>query len=388
MGHGAWGMGHWAWGIGHGALGMGHGAWGMGHGAWGMGHESWVVFFFNGEIIYAQKVDKNKNLSQISDNLRHHNVNLQIEEIPFAALGLLNLPEYDYLWVLLKKNVIKPSQARRIIHSLVYETVFDLLNLRYGNFIFQQGFALAPHLTTLKIAPTLTKIIKQVQEWKLLYPHIQSADQFPVLADLAELRSSLPAITLNKLQQWTDGKTSLRQLSRYLNRDILTVAKAIYPYIQQGLMELVYLDTDEQDLLLDRDTSQKASIVCIDHQTTSCEAIKSILLSKGYDAIAIHNPLEALGVVFQMKPDLILCNAAMPELDGYEICAMLRQSRAFRLVPIIMLTGEGDLLEEARARMVGATDYLTKPFDETQLLVLVENYLDKTYYPGEKPNTC
>ena len=52
----------------------------------------------------------------------------------------------------------------------------------------------------------------------------------------------------------------------------------------------------------------------------------------------------------------------MPELQGYEICAMLRHSTVFRVVPIIiMLTGKDGLIDRVRARMVGATDYLTKP---------------------------
>ncbi len=66
----------------------------------------------------------------------------------------------------------------------------------------------------------------------------------------------------------------------------------------------------------------------------------------------------------------------MPELDGYEICAMLRHSTAFRFVPIIMLTGKEGFIDRVRARMVGATDYLTKPFADTELLMLVEKYIN------------
>jgi twitching motility two-component system response regulator PilG len=64
----------------------------------------------------------------------------------------------------------------------------------------------------------------------------------------------------------------------------------------------------------------------------------------------------------------------MPELDGYEVCAMLRKSTAFRQVPIVMLTGKDGFIDRVRARMIGATDYLTKPFGENELLMLVERY--------------
>ncbi|MHC5832233.1 MAG: DUF4388 domain-containing protein, partial [Nostoc sp.] len=99
----------------------------------------------------------------------------------------------------------------------VHETLFDLLSLHQGNFIFHQGAALAPQLNTFEIAPFVTKITKQVQEWKQFYPHIQSPEQFPVLSDKVQLQSSLPEATVNKLQHWADGKTSLRQLARHLN---------------------------------------------------------------------------------------------------------------------------------------------------------------------------
>jgi twitching motility two-component system response regulator PilG len=65
----------------------------------------------------------------------------------------------------------------------------------------------------------------------------------------------------------------------------------------------------------------------------------------------------------------------MPELDGYEICAMLRNSTAFRQIPIVMLTGMEGFIDRVKARIVGATHYLTKPFGESELLMLVEKYI-------------
>jgi twitching motility two-component system response regulator PilG len=102
--------------------------------------------------------------------------------------------------------------------------------------------------------------------------------------------------------------------------------------------------------------------------------VEYILSQHGYESTSIGNPLKALSLVFQLKPDLILCDIAMPELDGYEICAMLRKSTAFRQTPIVMLTGKDGFIDRVKARMVGATDYLTKPFGENELLMLVEKY--------------
>ncbi|WYM02022.1 MAG: response regulator [Gloeotrichia echinulata DVL01] len=340
--------------------------------------QRWLVFLWNGQIIYCQEGDRSG--SRIGDYLRHYRIEIPPDEIHLASLTSLNPPEYTYLWALLERNMINPKVARNIIHGLVHETLFDLLSLHQGSFIFHQSSVIAPQLTSLEITPLVTKITKQLQEWKQLYPEIQSPEQLPMLADIVQLNSSLPTKTINKLQHWADGKTSLRQLARYLNRDILTVAKAIYPYVQQGWLKIVYKRTDKNsDCTTDVrvESNYRGRIVCIDDTTSIGETIESILQPQGYEAIAITNPLEALSLVFQLQPDLIFCEITMPKLDGYEICAMLRHSQAFAFVPIIMLTAKDGFNDRLRAKMVGATDYLTKPFDDTELLMLIEKYLNR-----------
>ena len=344
---------------------------------------TWFIFFLNGQIVYSQEA--NSSVFRLRDYLRYYRINLQGEEtLPTTDSDKsLSAPEYGYLWRLLEQDIINPIQARSIIQGLVHETLFDLLSLREGSFIFELDKPLTPQLTTLEIAPLLNKVFKQVQEWKLLYPYIQSPDQCPVLTDVERLRSSLASSTVEKLQHWADGKTSLRQLARFLNRDVLTLAKAIYPYVQQGLIHIVSIEN--KSFLTHNHSSQQHSqenqsikgIVCIDDALAICETVQSILQTQGYNAIAFTNPLEALNRVFQLQPHLILCDIVMPDLDGYQLCAMLRHSSAFRLVPIIMLSAKSSYIDRVKANMVGATDYLTKPFESTELLLLIKKYLDK-----------
>lgn len=344
---------------------------------------TWFVFFLNGQIVYS--VEANSSVFRLRDYLRYYRINLQGEEkLPTTDSDKsLFAPEYGYLWRLLEQDIINPIQARSIIQGLVHETLFDLLSLREGNFIFELDKPLTPQLTTLEIAPLLNKVFKQVQEWKLLYPYIQSPDQCPVLTDVERLRSSLASSTVEKLQHWADGKTSLRQLARFLNRDVLTLAKAIYPYVQQHLIHIVSMEnksslTDNHSSLeYSQENRSIKGIVCIDDALAICETVQSILQPQGYNAIAFTNPLEALNRVFQLQPHLILCDIVMPDLDGYQLCAMLRHSSAFRLVPIIMLSAKSSYIDRAKANMVGATDYLTKPFESTELLLLIQKYLNK-----------
>jgi twitching motility two-component system response regulator PilG len=163
---------------------------------------------------------------------------------------------------------------------------------------------------------------------------------------------------------------------------VLTVAKAIYPFVQQGLVQVFY----EPSVAPANNKKEWSSpetkvprVVCIDDDNTIRKTVESILNEHGYQATAIGNPLQALSLVFQLKPDLILCDIAMPELDGYEICAMLRNSSAFRQTPIVMLTGINGFIDRVKARMAGATEFYTKPFGESELLMLVEKYVGPGY---------
>ncbi|MEQ9549651.1 MAG: response regulator [Coleofasciculus sp. G3-WIS-01] len=337
----------------------------------------WFVFFLNGQIAYAANSDH--SLSRLRDYLRRYRAETALDDIEELSIDSTNAPEYGYLWALLENHMITPAQGRSILRSMVHETLFDLLSLHNGYFVFEVGPALAPQLTTLEIAPLVTKIMKQVQEWKQFHPHIQSPNQCPVITDETKLKARLPENAFRTLQRWANGKNSLRQMARYLNRDILTVTRAIYPYIQRGWIQL--LSSTPQETLAVRQPWESTysdyapSVVCIDDDLAVGKTVEYMLQAQGYEVTAIQNPLEALSLLFQIKPALILCDVVMPKLDGYELCGMLRQSTVFRQTPIIMLTGKDGFIDRVKARMVGSTDYLTKPFGASELLMLLEKYV-------------
>uniref|UniRef100_A0A832H1P3 Protein PatA n=1 Tax=Oscillatoriales cyanobacterium SpSt-402 TaxID=2282168 RepID=A0A832H1P3_9CYAN len=345
----------------------------------------WFVFFLNGRIIYA--ADTDQSLSRLRDYLSRYRADHLVNQVKAQAIATTNAPEYGHLWALLEKHTLTPAQGRNIIHSMVHETLFDLLSLHQGSFVFEVGPPLSPQLTMLEVTPQLARTMKQVQQWKLLHPYVQTPEQCPYVANVSSLQEILSSRTFNKLTGFADGKTSLRQIARYLNRDILTVAKAIYPYVQQGIIQLTYPSNEEQPAGAGHPSSpitRSPRIVCIDDGATVRQMVEAMLSPNGYEVTAIANPLDALSSVFRINPDLILCDIAMPELDGYEVCAMLRTSTAFRQTPIVMLTGKDGFIDRVKARMVGATDYLTKPFGESELLMLVEKYVGLGYSERQK----
>jgi twitching motility two-component system response regulator PilG len=352
---------------------------------------SWFVFFLNGSIAYAAD-NRAQSLQRLNDHLSHLGIQQELPAIEIPAISATNAPEYGCLWSLLENHVLTPKQGRTIVQRMVSETLFDLLSLHQGSFIFEVGPSLAPQLSTLRIDSLVGNVMKQVQAWKQLTPIIQSPDQCPVLVDPNQLKSLLPQDLVKGLACWADGSTSIRRLSRLIGKEISPLATSLYPSIQQGAIQLV-THPRVIDAQNDNQASNKLSspervprVVCIDDGATLRKTVETILGNHGYEVTSIGSPLKALSLVFQLRPDLILCDITMPILDGYEVCAMLRKSTAFRQTPIVMLTGKEGFIDRVKARMVGATDYLTKPFGESELLLLIEKYVGLGTPNRKNPN--
>lgn len=336
--------------------------------------QAWLLFLLNGHIIYAGTTSG--HLGRLRDHLHRYDLAATLETLNASSIESFNSPEYGHLWALLEQHVLTPEQGRTILHSMVCETLFDLLSLHQGTFIFKLSSALSPQLKRFQSGPLVASITQQIQEWKQFYPHIQSPHQCPLLPDQASGAADLGSADIKPLIPWLNGKTSIQQMARYLNCTVVAVAKSLYPYVRQGIIQFPHgIVSSNPPELESWDDTRVPRVVCIDDGVAIREAVEHILVEEGYEATSIGNPLRALSLLFQLQPDLILCDIAMPELEGYELCAMLRQASDFRQIPIVMLTGKDGFIDRVKARMAGATDYLTKPFGAKELLTLVEKYV-------------
>jgi two-component system, chemotaxis family, response regulator PixG len=117
------------------------------------------------------------------------------------------------------------------------------------------------------------------------------------------------------------------------------------------------------------------TIACIDDSPTVLNAIHSFLNDKGIGVIMINDPVKALMQIIRSKPDLILLDVTMPNLDGYELCSLLRKHPAFKHTPVVMVTSNTGFIDRAKARLVGASGYLTKPFTQPDLVKIVFKHL-------------
>lgn len=122
-------------------------------------------------------------------------------------------------------------------------------------------------------------------------------------------------------------------------------------------------------------TGKRHTIACIDDSPTVLSAINSFLDQEFCSIVMINDPLKALMQIIRSKPDLILLDVGMPNLDGYELCSLLRKHSSFKNTPIVMVTGNTGFIDRAKAKLVGASGYLTKPFTRAELVKMVFKYL-------------
>ncbi len=108
-----------------------------------------------------------------------------------------------------------------------------------------------------------------------------------------------------------------------------------------------------------------------------CELYQMALGTEGYEVYCAYNGKDALAMIPQQVPDLIILDVMMPEVDGYEVCQRLRELPQFALTPIIMLTALSTDDEKIKGYNVGADDYLTKPFPLKVLKAKVKSLVER-----------
>ena len=114
-------------------------------------------------------------------------------------------------------------------------------------------------------------------------------------------------------------------------------------------------------------------IMVADDEPKLVEALRIILTGAGYEVCTAADGASALAVYGMHHPDLVILDIMMPKLDGYEVCSSIRQMDPS--VPILMLSAKGDIDDKRGGFGAGADDYLTKPFNEEEVLLRIEALL-------------
>ncbi|MEI6441676.1 MAG: response regulator [Nostocales cyanobacterium ELA583] len=136
------------------------------------------------------------------------------------------------------------------------------------------------------------------------------------------------------------------------------------------------IDADSQKVNVNTKTTQKTyKIISVDDSPTILKEISRYLEDENFTLVTINEPVKAVMSIIRHKPDLILLDLNMAGIDGYELCRIIRNNSMFKTIPIIFVTSNKGIIDKVRARFVGASGYLTKPFTRAELLKMIFMHL-------------
>ncbi|MDX8385621.1 MAG: response regulator [Gallionella sp.] len=112
-------------------------------------------------------------------------------------------------------------------------------------------------------------------------------------------------------------------------------------------------------------------VLLIDDSNTIRRSGEIFLSQAGCQVILAEDGFDGLAKVVDNKPDVIFVDVMMPRLDGYQTCALIKKNQDFKSTPVVMLTSKDTLFDRARGKLVGADQYLLKPFNKKSLVEAV-----------------
>lgn len=119
------------------------------------------------------------------------------------------------------------------------------------------------------------------------------------------------------------------------------------------------------------------TILIVDDEPGISLSVSDYLQLSGYSVVTAANGKQALEMLNRYQPHLLITDIVMPEMDGYDLVRQVRQQPAFRLLPVIFLTGRNKTKERIRGYQSGCDIYLSKPFELEELGAVVRNLLDR-----------
>ena len=116
-------------------------------------------------------------------------------------------------------------------------------------------------------------------------------------------------------------------------------------------------------------------ILCVDDEPVNCELLENVLVANGYEVISASNGKDALLKIKTREIDLVLLDVMMPELNGFEVCREIKESKEFMNIPVIMITALSEKGDRIKGIEAGAEEFLLKPFDKTEVLARIKMLL-------------
>ncbi len=349
----------------------------------------WIFYLNRGDITYATGGNTPvrrwaRNLATYSPQLPPYLPNLQKEVSSIDAAVFTTCWEYELLCLWVEQQKITLGQATKIIEAIIIEVLFDVAQAGDVSYQIKQDNSLSQQLILLDSQQAIAEAQKLWQVWQNAKLADYSPNSVPIIKQPEQLQARTSAQVYQTLTRILNGQRTLRELAGQMKRDVLPVTRSLLPYIQLGLVELVTIADLEAPFCPSvvqqqskTTVSKELLIACVDDDMWVCKTMQKLLTAVGHQFIWINDGLRALATILARKPDLIFLDLVMPNTNGYEICSKLRKIPSFRNTPIIILTGNDGVVDQVRARLFGASDFISKPIDAETVLNVINKQIEE-----------
>ncbi len=127
-------------------------------------------------------------------------------------------------------------------------------------------------------------------------------------------------------------------------------------------------------------TTPQPKILCVDDDQKNLRLLEALLAPRGYTIVMAASGEEALAMAAREMPDVILLDIMMPHMSGIEVLKRLRENRALRLIPVVMLTALREIEDRVASLDAGCDDFISKPFEKTELLARIQSLVKMNFY--------
>ena len=117
-----------------------------------------------------------------------------------------------------------------------------------------------------------------------------------------------------------------------------------------------------------------AKILIVDDDILITGLMHTLVAMGGHEAVIVNDSTEAMDMAIAVNPNLITLDLMMPGLSGYDLCELLRADQRFNQTPIVKISAKEDTQSREKALKMGATEYMTKPFDIDHFLKMIQKY--------------
>jgi two-component system, chemotaxis family, response regulator PixG len=327
---------------------------------------SWTIYLEEGKLIYASYSDK------LFDRLDNHlrRLSQQIPSLNSATRVQMRLifekksenqstpiADYQAICWLVNLDYISNAGAVILIEELAKELLESFLSIKEGGYEFNQESPLdeLPKFCRLDLRLLVEYSQKQLRSRQNVHSAViagASPQVLPTTKTLDTQPQSLP----DKFEQPFPAQSEFAQ-NNFDSSDRLSGYESVPEVPKPDLSKDLY------------------TVACIDDSQTVLNSIKNFLDENTFSVVMINDPVKALMQILRSKPDVILLDVEMPNLDGYELCSLLRRHSNFKDTPIIMVTGRTGFIDRAKAKMVRSSGYLTKPFTQSDLLKMLFKHI-------------